>query len=142
VRNGLVARQSIIINAPIAKVWDALLNPKMIKQYMFGTNAISDFKEGSPIVFQGEWEGKTYEDNGVILQMKPKRLLQYSHFSPLSGLTDSPENYHIVTIELSDQGDQTLVSLSQDNNPTEQDREHSEKNWGMMLANMKKLLEG
>jgi uncharacterized protein YndB with AHSA1/START domain len=136
-----VAKQEIIINAPTRKVWDALVNPKMIKQYMFGTNAISDWKKGSPIVFKGEWQGKTYEDKGVILRLEQGRLIQYSHFSPLSGLPDMPENYNTVTVELSSEGIRTLLSLSQDNNPSEQAREHSEKNWGMMLTSLKKLLE-
>ena len=136
-----VAKQSIVIAAPAGKVWDALVNPEMIKQYMFGTNAVSDWKEGSPIIFKGEWEGKTYEDKGVILRLEPERLIRYTHFSPLSGLPDVPENYHTVTVELSSDGAYTLLSLSQDNNPTQQAQEHSEKNWGMMLTGLKKLLE-
>jgi hypothetical protein len=31
--------------------------------------------------------------------------------------------------------------LSQDNNATEQTREHSEKNWNMALAGLKKAVE-
>jgi uncharacterized protein YndB with AHSA1/START domain len=137
----LVASASITINAPIARVWEALVNPDMIKQYMFGTDVVTDWKEGSPIVWQGEWQGKAYQDKGTILKIDQERVLQYSHFSPLSGQPDVPENYHTVTIELSGQGRQTNVSLSQDNNATEQDREHSEKNWQMMLEGLKKLLE-
>lgn len=137
----LIAQAQITISAPIANVWDALVNPEMIKQYMFGTNAVSDWKEGSPIVWKGEWEGKPYEDKGVILILKPERVLQYSHFSPLSGQSDVPEHYHTVTIELSPKGTGTLLMLSQDNNSTEEDREHSEKNWGMMLTGLKKFLE-
>ncbi|MCL4510361.1 MAG: SRPBCC domain-containing protein [Bacteroidetes bacterium] len=137
----LIARASMTINAPGAKVWDALVNPEAIKQYMFGTNVVSDWHEGSPIVWKGEWQGKAYEDKGVILQFKPGQTIQYSHFSPLSGLPDNPENYHTVTIELSGEGDQTRVSLAQDNNTTEQARDHSEKNWEMMLTALKKFLE-
>ena len=137
----LIARTSITINAPSTDVWNALVNPEAIKQYMFGTNVVSNWKEGSPIVWKGEWQGKSYEDKGVILQFKPGRTIQYSHFSPLSGLPDKPESYHTVTIKLSNEGTQTRVSLSQDNNPTEQEREHSEKNWGMMLTALKKFLE-
>jgi uncharacterized protein YndB with AHSA1/START domain len=136
-----VARRTLAINAPVAKVWDALVNPRMIKQYMFGTNAISEWKEGSPIVFRGEWEGKRYEDKGMILRLEPERVLQYTHFSPLSGVLDTPENYHTVTVELSSQGTRTLLSLSQDNNASEQAREHSEKSWGIMLASLRDLLE-
>jgi uncharacterized protein YndB with AHSA1/START domain len=139
--SALIAKAHITIGVPIATVWDALVNPEMIKQYMFGTNAVSDWKEGSPIVWQGEWEGKPYEDKGVILQLKPERLLQYSHFSPLAGQADVPEHYHTVTMELSPKGTDTLLLLSQDNNSTEEDREHSEKNWGMMLTGLKTFLE-
>ena len=137
----LIARASVTINAPSARVWDALANPEAIKQYMFGANVVTDWHEGSPISWKGEWQGKSYEDKGVILQFKPTRILQYSHFSPLSGLPDKPENYHTVTIELLGERNQTRVSLTQDNNTTEGAREHSEKNWGMMLAALKKFSE-
>ena len=140
-KKNFVARQSIRINAPLAKVWDALVNPKLIKQYMFGTNAVSDWREGSPIIFKGEWQGRTYEDKGVILRLKPEQVIQYTHFSPLSGLPDIPENYHTVTIELAREKNGVTVSLSQDNNPTDEAREHSEKNWGMMLEGLLRLLE-
>ena len=138
---GIIARVSITINAPINKVWDALVNPDRIKQYMFGTNAVSDWKEGSPIVWKGEWEGKKYEDRGVILKLEPGHMIQYSHFSPLTGQPDLPENYHIVTIELSGKEKQTLVSLLQDNNATEEAREYSERMWKIMLEGLKSLLE-
>src|ERR1700694_4603081 len=132
-----VARASTKIKAPVAKVWDALVKPEKIKLYMFGTTVISNWKEGSPIVWKGEWEGRAYEDKGRILQMKPERILQYTHFSPLTGEPDKPENYHTVTIELSSQRGETSVTLSQDKNPTEKAREHSEKNWTMMLSGLK-----
>jgi uncharacterized protein YndB with AHSA1/START domain len=138
----LIAKSSIIIQAPSAKIWSALVTPEAIKQYMFGTNVVADWKVGSQIVWKGEWKGKAYEDKGVILQLKPGRMIQYTHFSPLSGLPDTPDSYHTVTVELSAEGTATRVSLSQDNNPTEQARAHSEENWGMMLAGLKKFVEG
>jgi uncharacterized protein YndB with AHSA1/START domain len=140
-QKNLIAKTSISIHAPIAKVWDALVNPEAIKQYMFGTDVVSGWKEGDPIVWKGTWEGKKYEDRGVILKLEPGHILQYSHFSPMSGLPDTPQNYHTVTIQVTSQRDQTLLSLSQDKNSTEKEREHSEKQWGTMLSSMKKLLE-
>jgi uncharacterized protein YndB with AHSA1/START domain len=137
----LIAKSSVVISAQSATVWKALVNPEAIKQYMFGTTVVSDWREGSPIIWKGEWQGKAYEDKGVILQLKPERTLQYSHFSPLSGLPDKPENYHTVTVELSDENNQTRVSLTQDKNATEEERADSEKNWGMMLGALKKFLE-
>jgi uncharacterized protein YndB with AHSA1/START domain len=137
----LISKATITVNAPGQKVWDALVNPEAIKQYMFGTNVVSDWREGSPIIWKGEWQGKAYEDKGVILQLKPGRKLQYTHFSPLSGLPDKPENYHTVTIELSPDGNRTRVSLAQDKNASEEERAHSEQNWEMMLAALKEFVE-
>ena len=122
-------------------MWDALTNPDQIRKYMFGTNVVSDWQVGSPIVWKGEWQGKPYEDKGTILKIEQERLVRYSHFSPLSGQPDVPENYHTVTIELSGAGDRTRVSLSQDNNATQEEQEHSAANWSMMLVSLKKLLE-
>jgi uncharacterized protein YndB with AHSA1/START domain len=138
---GQVAQASIAVNVPISKVWDALVNPDAIKRYIFGASVVSDWREGSSIVWKGEWQGRAYQDKGVILRLKPGRTLQYTHFSPLSGVPDTPKNYHTVTIELSTEGNKTRVVLTQDNNPTEQAREHSERNWNTMLATLKKFLE-
>jgi uncharacterized protein YndB with AHSA1/START domain len=136
-----IAKASISVNASTEKVWKALVDPKAIKQYMFGTNVVSDWREGGAITWKGEWQGKPYEDKGKILQLTPGRTLQYSHFSPLSGVPDKPENYHTVTIELAGNGNQTHVTLTQDKNATEEERAESEKNWGMMLSELKKFLE-
>ncbi len=138
---GLVAKASITVNVPVIKVWDALVNPETIRQYMFGTSVVSSWREGDPIVWRGEWQGTKYEDKGVILKLEPRRLISYTHFSPLSGLPDTPENYHTVTIELSGKKAQTIISLTQDNNADEPAREHSEGGWKMMLQSLKKLLE-
>lgn len=137
----LVSKASITIEAPNKKVWEALVNPAAIEHYMFGAQAISDWREGSPIVWRGAWQGKPFEDKGVILQLKPGQTLQYSHFSPLSGQPDLQENYHTVTITLNSAGDQTQVLLTQDKNASEQERSESERNWGMMLAALKKYVE-
>ena len=108
---------------------------------MVGTEVVSTWKKGSPITWEGEWEGKHYKDKGVILENQRETQLRYTHWSPNSGVPDRPENYHTVAIELEDEGDETRVTLTQDNNPTDQDRIHSEKNWGMMLGALKKYLE-
>jgi uncharacterized protein YndB with AHSA1/START domain len=139
--NPLIAKASTRINAPGDRVWKALVDPSAIKQYMFGSDVVTDWREKSQIIWKGEWQGRPYEDKGVILQFRPGRLIQYSHFSPLSGVPDKPENYHTVTIELSTEGNGSIVTLSQDNNSTEEERAHSEKNWEMMLAALKKFVE-
>jgi uncharacterized protein YndB with AHSA1/START domain len=136
-----VAVATVTVDAPRERVWKALVTPSQIKTYMFGTTVESDFKPDSPITWKGEWNGKHYEDKGRILDARPGELLRYTHFSPLAGLPDKPENYHVVTIELGGEGAATRVTLSQDNNPSDQARQESEKNWTAMLNGLKRLLE-
>ena len=138
---GLIANAQTSIDASVDKVWDALTNPDEIKKYMFGTTVSSDWKEGSDITWKGEWKGKPYQDKGKIIGIRPKTLLSYTHFSPLTGVPDVPENYHTVTIKLAAKDGSTDVLLSQDNNKTDEARQHSENNWNMMLSELKKVLE-
>jgi len=65
--NKFTAKAKTTIHAPTSKVWDAITKPDLIKQYLFGTDVISDWKVGSPIIYKGEWEGKAFEDKGKIL---------------------------------------------------------------------------
>jgi uncharacterized protein YndB with AHSA1/START domain len=139
--DSLVAKSSVTIAAPPDRVWDALVDPRSVKQYMLGADVASDWRKGSPITWSGEWKGKGYQDKGVVLAVHPGRRLQYSHFSPLAGLPDKPENYHTVTIELAQDGERTKVALSQDKNPTPEAKEHSEENWDKILAGLKKVVE-
>jgi uncharacterized protein YndB with AHSA1/START domain len=138
----LIATAQTTIDVPKEKVWDALVTPATIKKYMFGATVVSDFKEGSDIVWKGEWKGQPYEDKGIILEVKPYSKLKYSHYSPLTGQPDIPENYHNVTIELSEKGGRTEVLLQQDNNASEEAQKHSEANWTEMLKGLKQVLQG
>ena len=139
--NNLTAKTMITINAPRSKVWEALTRPEYTKKLFFGADVISDWKVGSSIIYRGIWQGKPFEDKGTILKFEPEKLLVTTHWSPLSGVPDRPENYHTVSYELSGQEGGTLLTLTQDNNATEEERLHSEQNWKMMLENMKKMLE-
>ncbi len=136
-----IAKAEVDINAPASKVWEALITPEIVKQYFFGSEVVSDWQVGSPIIWKGIWKDKPYEDKGVILKVEEGKTLQYTHFSSLAGVPDEPENYHTLTYELSGEGDQTHVILSQDNNASEEEKDHSQKMWEMMLESLKKLLE-
>jgi uncharacterized protein YndB with AHSA1/START domain len=136
-----VAVAETTIHASSDRVWSALTDPAQIEKYMFGSHVVTDWKQGSRIVWRGEYQGKTYEDQGEVLEVEPRRRLKVSHFSPLSGKEDAPENYHTLLYELDSDGDTTRVRLSQDNNPTEEQAEHSKQNWEQMLAGLKDVVE-
>jgi Activator of Hsp90 ATPase homolog 1-like protein len=56
-------------------------------------------------------------------------------------LEDKPENYVNVAFALRREGDDTVLTLTQDNNRSEESKKHSEDNWGTVLEGMKKMLE-
>ncbi len=136
-----VAKRTVSINAPVSQVWRALTDPKLVKQYFFGVDVITDWKQGSPIIYRGVWEGKPFEDKGNVLKIEPEKLLLTTHWSPLSGVPDTPENYHNVRYELAPEGRGTKLTITQDNNATAEEKNHSEQNWGAVLDGMKRVLE-
>jgi hypothetical protein len=71
----------------------------------------------------------------------PEERLTVTHFSPLTGQEDKPENYHTVTYEITEQGDLTRLKLAQDNNPTDEAAEESQKNWATVLNGIKEVVE-
>ncbi|MEO7763363.1 MAG: SRPBCC family protein [Ferruginibacter sp.] len=129
------------IDASINEVWDALTKPEIIKQYFFGTNTETDWKPGHAIKFTGEWEGKTYEDKGTVLDIEKNKLIKYSYWSSMSGIEEKPENYAILTYELAGNDGDVTVSVLQENIPDEKMKAHSEENWNKVLQGLKNLLE-
>ena len=114
------ARVSLIINAPRAKVWDALVDPQKIKQYILASDVVSEWREGSSIVWKSEFNGKPFRASQAVRE----------------------SDYHRVTIELSGEGAQTHLSLIEHGNATERELAHSQGGWQLALGNMKALLEG
>ncbi len=140
-KSDIVCTVSMKINAPTSSVWDALINPEKIAKYFFGTKASSDWKEGSALTFSGEWEGKPYEDKGLILEIEKEKTFKYSYWSNFSGDDDVPENYQIITYALHTEGATTIFTVTQENCKSEEACAHSEKNWNMIIGSMKDMLE-
>lgn len=140
-KNTITANTVMSVRATAAEVWNALTNPSVIKQYFFGTDAISDWQEGSPILFKGEYQGRAYEDKGTILMVETEKLFRYDYWSSMSGLEDSPENYMVITYELFEDGGITTITVEQENIPNQQRKVHSEQSWRIVMNDMKKLLE-
>jgi uncharacterized protein YndB with AHSA1/START domain len=135
------AKQTITIAVPRSKVWEAITNPELVKKYFFNTDVKSTWKKGDPIKFTGEWEGKPYEDKGIILDIEKEKLLKYSYYSSWTGKPDVPENYHNVTYKLKDVGANTEYTVEQEGLETEDAARHTEQNWAHIMEEMRKLLE-
>jgi uncharacterized protein YndB with AHSA1/START domain len=137
----LSTQASITVDAPAANVWEALTNADLIKQWFFGVDTDTDWAEGSPIVHRGEYQGRPYEDKGTILKVEPGRLLVHTHWSPVSGLPDQPENYQEVSWTLAEQDGKTELTVNEVNLPSEEAKATSEQGWETALAGLRDLLE-
>lgn len=129
------------VHAPADRVWEALTQPDQIRKYFFGTNTSTNWKPGSPIIFTGEWEGRKYEDKGTIIAVVPKKLIKYNYWSSMSGIEDKPENYVVITYELEEEGDDTALTVRQENIPDEWMKTHAAGNWTKVLGGLKDLVE-
>ena len=140
-KDKLLSEVSITIDASPTQVWKALTTPEIIKKYLFGTTVVTDWKEGSPITYSGEYNGKEYHDKGIIKKIEPEKILQSTYWSSMSGKPDKPENYMLVTYTLTKKDFKTILTITQDNNATEQDKEHTTENWKMVLNKLKEIVE-
>ena len=140
-KTNITGHVSVTINAPVSKVWEALTEPAVIKKWLYGANTKTNWKPGSPITFEGVYEGKQYKDKGTIIDVRPQTYLQYTYWGSLSGMEDKPENYVTLTFELSGRNDQTTLKITQENIPDEKMRKHAEENWNRVLADLKNVLE-
>jgi len=138
---GQVATADVEISASPGQVWTALTDPKLISKYMFGAQVETSWEVGAPIRWKGEYDGKSYEDKGEVVEVVPEERLTVTHFSPLTGQADKPENYHTVKYEITEQGDRTHLTLEQDNNPSDEAAEESQKNWETVLNGIKEVVE-
>ncbi len=134
----------IKINAAPSIVWNQLTDPEMMTHWMaepeMGIEIITDWIVGNPIVIKGFSHIK-FENRGRVLQFEPNKLLQYNYLSSLSRLPDKPENYSIITFSLSPDENQTLLSWSSSNFPTEIIFRHIEFYWKTTLEILKKCAE-
>ncbi len=135
------AEASIVINATASKIWEVLTTPELVKKWLFGTDVHTDWQEGSAITYTGVWEGKPYEDKGKIIKIEPEKYLLTTYLSAFSGLEDVLENYQNVAYILTPEDGKIKLTITQDNIKTEQARDHSAKNWHIVLENLKKEAE-
>jgi uncharacterized protein YndB with AHSA1/START domain len=139
--NDISTQASVTIEASVEEVWKAITTPELIKRWFFGVDTETDWQVGSPIVHRGEYQGKPYEDIGTIERFEPGRLLVHTHWSPVSGLPDRPENHQEVTWALSGEDGRTELTVTERNLPSDQARDVSDQGWRAALAGLKEVVE-
>jgi len=145
----LFIKNTIVINAPANKVWDALTNPEQTKKYMFGCETVSDWQPGSPLIWKMLYEGKDFiAVKGNIVIIEPGKRLEYTVIDPNGSIEDIPENYLTVTYELKEEDGRTTLNVTQGDYSTVADGEKRYKDsynngegWNPILVQIKDLVE-
>jgi uncharacterized protein YndB with AHSA1/START domain len=139
---GFTATAQTDIEAPPGRVWTALTQPEQIAVYMQGSHVSTSWEVGSPIVWDGEYDGHTYQDKGEVLTYDEPHVLSVTHYSPMMGAPDEPQNYHtlVYTLIASDEG--THLTLTQDGCVTAEQAAQFSGNWQGMLDGLKAHVEG
>lgn len=131
---------SITIQAMPDVVWKFLTDPTLVKMYFYDTNLEADWVVGGKILFKGEYEGKPYEDVGIITEITPQKSLSYNYRSSWSELPDEPENYVPINYLIEIVGpNQTKLTVTQ-YALTQQEADQSSKSWETNLTKMRDLI--
>jgi uncharacterized protein YndB with AHSA1/START domain len=132
---------TIVLNAPVEKVWNALTQPELVKQWQYGSDLITDWKVGNEIRFRNEWEGQVFEQWGNVLEIVPNQKIKYSLFFPRPGLEDKPENYFIMSYVLSEENQKTKLEIIQEDNRPGAVQEEPQGEENPILQGLKAIIE-
>ena len=135
--------KSLLISAPIARVWDIVTTGKNISKWMLEEemSIVSDWKVGSSILFKRKLYKATYEDKGIVLKYEKEKVFQYNHWSKIMRLPDVPENYSIITFIFEPKGNETLLTVKHSKLIAETAYEHANFYWNTTLQIIKKMSE-
>jgi uncharacterized protein YndB with AHSA1/START domain len=141
----LLIRKNIEVDAPVEILWKVLTDSKFIRQYMFGCNAETDWKSGSPLLWRGASDGILYV-KGHVVSIEPPYRLVYTVFDPNSIIADTPSNYLTVRYDLKQRGDHgSLLEITQGDFASVENgrKRYGDSNDGdnSMLVNIRNLAE-
>lgn len=139
---GFTATASISVADSPRRVWAALTEPEQIAAYMQGSRVTTTWEVGSSITWDGEHDGRSYQDKGEVLTYDEPHVLSVTHFSPLMGQPDDPENYHTLVYTLTARDDGTHLELTQDGCSSPEEAAQFSQNWQAMMEGLKAHVEG
>lgn len=134
---------TVTIHAPAKKIWRALTDPALVKQWQYSSDLLTSWEVGTSIVFLNEWGGQVFEQRGTVLEFSPVSRIKYSLFFPRPDLQDIPEHRFFMTYELTEKDGITSVLVRQEDPRPALPGESTEAGEGPdVLAVLKELVEG
>jgi len=136
------SEKNIIINIDPENLWNILTKSKYTKEYMFNCSVNSDWKKGSQITWEGNYQGYQAFQKGEIIDVKPFELIKYSTFDPNFGLEDIPENYiHVSYLLKAIDGQTELTIVNETFDGNEERMGHINQGWDMVIEKIKEVAE-
>lgn len=127
---------------PLRRCGPLFTEPEQIAVYMHGSRVTTTWQVGSPITWDGEYAGRSYQDKGEVLTYDEPHVLSVTHYSPMMGHPDEPRSYHTLVYFLTPSGDGTHLMLSQDGCESVEQAAQFSQNWQNMLDGLKAHVEG
>jgi uncharacterized protein YndB with AHSA1/START domain len=130
-------------------MWQVLVDPKYTRQYMFGCETVSSWQPGDLLDWRGEYQGQTMTFvTGIIKQIDPFQLLEYTTFDPNSAMENIPQNHVNVVYALTPIAGGVNLRVRQGNfyGVAEGERRYEEVRnnglgWQPLLEEIKKVAE-
>lgn len=136
------ARVEGFLPVTMDSAWHAFATGPGFSQVYEGITVEGDWKVGGAIVWSGEWEGKAFRDEGVILSYDRPRLFAYTYWTPFWGVPRTIEHTQTIANTFESVAGGTKVVVTQSNIASRESRDQSVKNWNEILKKMEKALQG
>lgn len=141
--NDLVVTRSVVLNASPARVWEALTHPGMTKQYMYNCEVSSNWEAGGSVRWKGNYNGRTLDEAGEVMEVIPGKLLKYSGFDRLAEGDISRDGNIYITHELIPYGSKTKLLTTLEHFEGDESRaEYAAQQWDFeILPRLQTLVE-
>ena len=130
------------LDAAPGKVWRAITEPEMLKQWMAPSDAFSVPVAEAELHIGGRYhivmnapDGQVHDVSGTYREIVPNKKLVYTW-----AWKSTPERESVVTIELRAAGGGTELTLRHEQFADDEARNHHEQGWNGCLARLEKSL--
>lgn len=136
--------RTVVIDAPVERVWRALTDPAELEQWMadpkVGVQVETTWEVGAPIRVTG-FHVARFVNSGVVEHFEPPRRLRYTHLSSISKLPDVPDSYAAFEFRLEPTGAQTTLTVTVSNCANPSIFKHLEFYWNGTTGVLKRFIE-
>lgn len=133
--------KSIYIGAKPEAVFDALTCSNDIVKYYPLKKVTSEWKVGGEVLLDGEINGTSFRDHGVIQTLSRPTQFSYSYWSNNHGTERTPDNHLTIAYRLSPKHQGTQLNLEQSNLRSEEMFKMMGPVWDSLLKSLKEYVE-